>query len=140
MFVLDTDTLTLLFTGHPQVTSRRGSVPSSAIAITVITWIETLLGRFEFVRKAATGDELLRAQALLDLTRRSLAAVETVIPIDTAAAAEFDRLRANKKLKKIGRGDLLIAAVVLANRATLVTRNQRHFRQVSGLQVENWAD
>ena len=60
--------------------------------------------------------------------------------VDDAAADEFDRLRQNKKLKKIGRPDLLIACIALANNATLVTRNLRHFRQVPGLQLENWAD
>jgi tRNA(fMet)-specific endonuclease VapC len=55
-------------------------------------------------------------------------------------AAEFDRLRENKKLKKIGRADLLIACIALANRATLVSRNLKHFGQVPGLQAENWAD
>jgi predicted nucleic acid-binding protein len=57
--------------------------------------------------------------------------------IDATAATVFDQLRQNKKLKKIGRGDLLIAAITLANRATLVTRNLKDFRQVPGLQVEN---
>jgi tRNA(fMet)-specific endonuclease VapC len=140
MFVLDTDTLTWLFKGHPGVTARRDTVPSSDIAITVITWIETLLGRFEFLRKAANGDDLLRAQALLDLTKNALASVNTVFSINRAAAAEFDRLRENKKLKKIGRADLLIAAITLANRATLVSRNLKHFQLVPGLPVENWAD
>jgi hypothetical protein len=36
------------------------------------------------------------------------------------AAAEFDRLRKNKKLKKIGRCDLLIAVLTLANRANRI--------------------
>ena len=60
--------------------------------------------------------------------------------LDTAAAAEFDRLRQNKKLTKIGRADLLIASIALAHRATLVTRNLLHFQQVPGLRLENWAD
>ena len=63
-----------------------------------------------------------------------------VVPFDAAAAAEFDRLRRNKRLKKVGRADLLIAVIALAQRATLVTRNVRDFRQVPGLRVENWAD
>ena len=36
--------------------------------------------------------------------------------------------------------DLLIASIALAQRATLVTRNLRHFRQIPALNVENWAD
>ena len=63
-----------------------------------------------------------------------------MVSIDGRVALEFDRLRQNKKLKRIGRSDLLIAAITLANRATLVTRNLKDFRQVPGLQVENWAD
>jgi tRNA(fMet)-specific endonuclease VapC len=46
----------------------------------------------------------------------------------------------NKKVKKIGRADLLIAAFAMANRAVLVTRNLKDFRQVPGLRIENWAD
>jgi tRNA(fMet)-specific endonuclease VapC len=60
--------------------------------------------------------------------------------VDTASASEFDHLRRNKKLKRIGRADLLIAAITLAHRATLVTRNLKDFRQVPGLRTENWAD
>ncbi len=63
-----------------------------------------------------------------------------IVRFNSAAAAEFDLLRRNKKLKKIGRGDLLIASIALAHRSTLATRNVRDFRQVPGLRVENWAD
>jgi tRNA(fMet)-specific endonuclease VapC len=49
-------------------------------------------------------------------------------------------LRQDRKLKKIGRRDLLIACIALAHRAKVVTRNLKHFRQVPGLLVENWAD
>jgi tRNA(fMet)-specific endonuclease VapC len=43
-------------------------------------------------------------------------------------------------LNKVGRADLLIASIALANRATLVTRNRRHFEKVPGLMVVNWVD
>jgi tRNA(fMet)-specific endonuclease VapC len=90
--------------------------------------------------KAADGAELLRAQQWLDRAISSLQVIPKVLSIDDRVASEFDRLRQNKKLKKIGKADLLIAAITLANRATLVTRNLKDFRQVPGLSVENWAD
>ncbi len=140
MFVLDTDTFNLLLRGHPQVMARQSSVPPSEIASTIITRIEMLQGRFAFLFKAATAAELQRAQHLLDQTEKALAEVSQLFPIDGDAASEFQGLREIKKLKKIGRSDLLIAAITLARRATLVTRNLKDFRQVPGLQVENWAD
>jgi len=35
---------------------------------------------------------------------------------------------------------LLIAAITLANRATIVTRNEKDFRKIPGFRVENWVD
>jgi tRNA(fMet)-specific endonuclease VapC len=109
------------------------------IATTIITRIEILQGRFDFILKAADGDQLRRACEWLGRSEDLLTRI-TIVPIDAVAAVEFDRLRENKKLKKIGRADLLIASIALAQRATLVSRNLRHFQQVPGLSVENWAD
>lgn len=44
-----------------------------------------------------------------------------IVPISQKAADEFERLRRVSKLRKVGRADLLIASISLANRATLVT-------------------
>jgi tRNA(fMet)-specific endonuclease VapC len=52
----------------------------------------------------------------------------------------LDWLRAHKTYRKIGRADLLIASIVLAHQATLVTRNVRHFQQIRGVVVVNWVD
>ncbi len=138
MTLLDTDIYTLYELGRASVLERfrtAGEVP----AITIVTQIEVLRGRHEALIKAEDGTRLLHAQQILTLTVQHMTQFR-VVPVDAAAAAEFDRLRREKKLKKIGRADLLIACIALANRATLVTRNLRHFRQVAGLQVENWAD
>jgi tRNA(fMet)-specific endonuclease VapC len=51
----------------------------------------------------------------------------------------LDRLRQNKKLK-IGLADLLIAAITLSSSATLVTCNQKGFRKVPGLHIEDWTN
>lgn len=138
MILLDTDMLTLHQAGHLKVTQRITNA-SEIPKITVVTRIEALRGRHDAVLKAEDGAKLLRAQQGLFRTMSHLALFE-VVPFDEAAAAEFDRLRQIKGLKKIGRADLLIAAITLANHATLVTRNRQDFRQVPGLPVENWAD
>jgi tRNA(fMet)-specific endonuclease VapC len=109
------------------------------VALTVVTRIEVLQGRFASVLKAAAAAELLRAQSWLEQSERDLAKMPVVL-FDEAAGAEFERLRQNKKLKKIGRADLLIASIALTHRATLATRNVRHFGQVPGLRVDNWVD
>jgi tRNA(fMet)-specific endonuclease VapC len=137
MFVLDSDTLTLVYTAHPKVIARQHTVPAAEIAITVVTRIEVLQGRFAFLLKAATVEDQVRAQQWLDATDGLLASIPAILPLTEQAATAFGLLRQNKKLKKIGRADLLIAAITMAN---LVTRNLKDFRQVPGLQIENWAD
>jgi tRNA(fMet)-specific endonuclease VapC len=139
MHLLDTDTITYLHAGHPRVIKHLQEVTDPDVGTTIISKIELLRGRFDFVLKAATGAELLRAQQLLVRTEELLAQI-MVVPLDEAAAVQFDRLRTVKSLRKIGRADLLIASIALANRATLVTRNLRHFQQVSGLMLANWVD
>ena len=109
------------------------------VVIPIVTRIEALLGRFAFVLRAADGSQLLRAQEWLQQTEADLDPFPA-IAFNEAAAADFERLLQNRKLRKIGRADLLIASIALANRATLVTRNVKDFRQVPGLTVENWAD
>ncbi len=139
MYFLDTYTLTLAHAGHARVSDQLRRVDPNEIAITIITRIEILQGRFAAVLKASDGAQLVRAHELLQRTDERLRMLEIIL-VTAATGAEFDRLRQNKKLKKLGRGDLLIASIALAHRATLVTRNVKDFRQISGFQVENWAD
>jgi tRNA(fMet)-specific endonuclease VapC len=139
MYLLDTDTLTRAHAGFGTIADRIRKIGEECVATTVITAIEILRGRQDFLFKAANGEQLLQAQRLFDLSRLLLDDIR-ICSIDLRVANEFDKLRQNKKFKKIGRGDLLIACIALANRATLVTRNTRHFEHVHGLTVENWLD
>jgi tRNA(fMet)-specific endonuclease VapC len=139
MYLFDTDTMTWMQEGHQGIAARIRQVGEENIATTLVTEVEILRGRHEFLLKASDGEQVLRAQQLLDASKELLDTLP-IIPFDASAADEFDKLRQNKKLKKIGRADLLIAAIALAQPATVVTRNVKHFRQVPGLQVENWVD
>jgi tRNA(fMet)-specific endonuclease VapC len=62
----------------------------------------------------------------------------TVLAFDRAAALEHQQLR--KRYPRLGNMDLKIAAIVLTQRATLLTRNYSDFGQIDGLAIENWAD
>ena len=63
-----------------------------------------------------------------------------ILPFDKAAAEQYGRIRERLESsgKIIGRMNMLIASVGLANKLTLVTNNVREFKRVPGLKVENW--
>jgi tRNA(fMet)-specific endonuclease VapC len=75
MYLLDTDTLTHLHAGQPRVIARLRELVDPDVGTTIITKIELLRGRHDFLLKAATGDELLRAQRWLARTEELLAQV-----------------------------------------------------------------
>jgi tRNA(fMet)-specific endonuclease VapC len=137
--LLDTDTLTYAHLGHREVASRIEQVGEQNVATTIVTAIEIIRGRHDYILKAADGAQLLRAQQFLDASEEMLMDIQ-IVRVDARAAGEFDRLRLIKKLNKTGRADLLIGCIALAHRATLVTRNYDHFRLIPGLKIENWVD
>ena len=65
----------------------------------------------------------------------------TVVPYDDAVAPVYGRVRAQLERAgtPIGPLDTMIAAHALSLGLTVVTINEREFRRVSGLKVENWA-
>jgi len=77
-----------------------------------------------------------RRSALLDKVLESLPALPWTHP----AEVHYGALRAvlERRGTPVGPNDLLIAAHTLALDATLVTANEREFRRVPGLRVENW--
>jgi len=105
MYLLDTDTLTHLYAGNSNVVERLNAVEDSEIGITIITKVEVLRGRIDYLVKAETGVDLLKAQELLFRTEELLSDL-FIVPISQAASVEFERLRAVSKFRKIGRGDL----------------------------------
>lgn len=128
MLILDTDTVIHLHAGNPNVVENLKKTDDPDIKITIITKIELLPGRFEFLLKASDSEELARAQRLLNRTEELLSQIQ-VLPIDEKSQFQFEKLKTIKKLQKIGCADILIASIVLSNNAVLVTRNIRHFKK-----------
>ena len=71
---------------------------------------------------------------------RELCAPLEIRSFDNPAAVAYGRIRVHLERagQVIGPMDLLIAAHTLAENAVLVTNNEREFRRVEGLVVENW--
>ncbi len=63
-----------------------------------------------------------------------------IAPFESDAAAVYGHLRAQLEAagKVLGPMDLLIAAHALSLSCILITNNEREFRRVKGLSVENW--
>lgn len=63
-----------------------------------------------------------------------------VAPLEQEVTAPYGRIRAalEKRGASIGAMDLLIAAHALSLGVRLATNNEREFRRVPGLRVENW--
>jgi predicted nucleic acid-binding protein len=92
MHFLNTDTLTHAHLGHRKVASRIERAGEQNVATTIVTAIEIIRGRHEYIRKAADGAQLLRAQQLLNASEEMLTDIQ-IVRVDATAAAEFDRLR-----------------------------------------------
>lgn len=142
VFILDTDTLTLLWRGQEKVAEkvrRLGGTLKIPLAITWVTHYEKLNGRFEQLFKSANQAELEQAIRKLDETLKQLKSL-TVVEFDDRVPPIFDQLRRHKLTKKMGRRDMLIACVALAYNAILVTRNTKDYVNVPNLKLQNWAD
>lgn len=140
IYLLDTDAFTLAHLGRYGLRERVANTRQrgNGVAVSVVTRIEVLRGRFEAVVKAADGAALVRMQELLFASEAYLSEF-SLLPFETAAAEVFDQLRVDKAARKTDRNDLLIACVALAHGATLVTRNTKDYAHVPGLALENWA-
>lgn len=139
MILLDTDTLTHFSYGNVNVRRRIAEAGNEPIAVAIITRNEILRGRAESLLKAAKPEELRNAMERYRLSERLLSAF-VVADFNEDSIKHFEILSAQRRLKKMGRADLLIACIALGHAALLVTRNTKDFETVAGLRLDNWVD
>jgi tRNA(fMet)-specific endonuclease VapC len=139
VYILDTDHVSLLETGHFACTKRLNLVGYEQVATTTVTVEERLQGWLGAVRHASApnqADRLIWAYAGL---RKTVQYVNGFVILDwtESASRKFFELRQEKV--RIGTQDLRIASIALAADAVVVTRNRKDFAQVPGLQIEDWS-
>jgi len=128
-YLLDTNILIAAIKGHRPVRKKLERVDASTILISPIVLGELLTG-VEKSRHKSTN-----RQRLLDI----LSGLR-MIEIQPEVAVRYSQIRAALESAgtPIGANELWIAAHAAALDAVLVTANEREFRRVSGLRVENW--
>ncbi|HKW32622.1 MAG TPA: type II toxin-antitoxin system VapC family toxin [Candidatus Acidoferrum sp.] len=131
LFLLDTNICIYIRSKKPEpVLKRFKTLRHGEAVLSVVTFGELLYGAEK---------SLHRSVALQQL--RELAEILPVMPLPESAAETYGRIRAElqRKGQMIGNNDLWIAAHAKATGLTLVTNNERAFRRVSGLKLQNWA-
>ncbi len=115
----------------PTVTRRLSQHPPSDVALCSIVLAELLYG-------AERSHASYRAAnfALVAGLRQQYVS----LPFDDSAAEEYGRIRSHlaNQGTPIGPNDLIIAAIALANKLTLVSHNTAEFSRVPGLALEDW--
>jgi tRNA(fMet)-specific endonuclease VapC len=129
-FLLDTD----VFSAIARQTSvaaelRLGTLEAGSTALSVVTSAEIAFG---LERRPVSSRLTLRIQRLQQ--------VLPVLPLPIEAAKPYARIKTHLERlgTPIGPNDLWLAAHALCEDLTLVTNNEREFRRIPGLKMENW--
>jgi tRNA(fMet)-specific endonuclease VapC len=130
-YLLDTNICIYIRQQKPEAVLRRfGRLTPGEAALSVITYGELIYGASKSSQRTAA---LERLRQLLDLL--------PPLPLPENAGVSYGSVRAELEAKgdMIGNNDLWIAAHAIASGLILVTNNEREFRRISGLKVQNWA-
>ena len=130
-YLLDTNICIYIRQQRPEAVLRRfRKLRRGEAALSVITYGELIYGAAKSTQ-ADLAHERLRE--LLDWL--------PALALPEAAGEVYGAIRYElaSKGEMIGNNDLWIAAHAVASELTLVTNNEKEFRRVRGLKVQNWA-
>jgi tRNA(fMet)-specific endonuclease VapC len=130
-YLLDTNICIYIRQKRPEEVLRRfRKLRPGEAALSVITYGELLYGAAKSAHQTEALEKLRELVRLLP----ALALPESAVETYGAMRAELEA-----KGEMIGNNDLWIAAHALADGLTLVTNNEKEFRRVRGLKVQNWS-
>ncbi len=129
MYLIDTDILIYALKGHEGVTQAFRDHADQPMALSVISYGELIFGAQKSTQR----------QRNLARVRR-LAQIYPVIEVSTPVMDTYGELKAT--LQRDGAPlddmDLIIGATALVLSYVLVSNNERHFRRIPDLRLENW--
>ena len=132
MFFIDTNTCIYFMNGKfPSVREKFLSVSPKEIKISSVVKGELLLGAFKSRTREKTTEKVERFLKPFEI-------------VDFTDKMSYDYADIRKDLEfvgtPIGANDLLIAATVLYEKATLITHNVDEFSRINGLKIEDWVE
>lgn len=131
-FLLDTNICIYIRRKRPPgVLARFQRLKPGEAVLSVITYGELVYG----VAKSQSRDQALRQL-------EELASLVPVMMLPPKAGEFYGEIRAALEAEgaMIGNNDLWIAAHARAAGLTLVTNNEREFRRIDGLKIQNWIE
>jgi len=128
IYMLDTDTVSLIVRNHPPVIRNLIKREDDEICISAITYAELSYGLEK------KGSERLFNEVRLIMRKLS------IIEFDDCQSELYGKIRVGleKAGSPVGDMDMLIAAAALSTGAILVSHNKKHFSKIKGLKVEDW--
>lgn len=129
-YMLDTDICSYIIREKPiKVFERFETLEMDQLCISVITYAELIYGVEHSSSKKIN-------RSIVDDFANHL----NIIEWDKSAAEHYGKIRAFLQAggNIIGAMDMMIAAHAVSQKMTLVTNNEKHFKRIPKLNIENW--
>jgi tRNA(fMet)-specific endonuclease VapC len=130
LMLVDTDVLSAIMRRRQMATAKAAVYLSdhNQFSFSIITRYEILRGL-----KAKNATKQIAAFERLCASSNIIALTDAIVVKAAEIYAEL-----HKQGQLIGDADILIAASALTNGCGVATNNEKHFRRVPGLHIENW--
>ncbi|MBL0715233.1 MAG: type II toxin-antitoxin system VapC family toxin [Desulfosarcina sp.] len=130
MFLLDTDTIIYSLKGNDSVVRNLANHQRDPLKISVISLMELYYGAYKSQKTTANLAKVRRIENAFD-----------ILSVDFSIAETFGTIKSHLEFQgtPLDDFDIAIAASALAHNLTLITNNEKHFRRVEGLKLDNWA-
>ena len=139
MYILDTDHLGILQRKRgpefKHLMNTLATIDETQVYITIVSFLEQFAGWIKYVKGSLDQTKIVFGYSRLEMIIQNFCEAP-VLSYSTAAAEIFEEIRGRKL--RIATMDLRIAAISIAERMVLVTRNTGDFGGIPELQLEDW--
>ena len=129
MYLIDTDTVIYALKGDEQILRHFKETAAEPKALSVVTYGELLYGAWKSQRRQENLAKVRRLREIFPIVEATNGIMETYAAI---------KANIETRGKPLDDFDLVIASTAISLGYRLVTNNERHFRRIKELQLENW--